>query len=560
MFCPNCGRNCGAERFCAGCGLKFQELLEKEPTEQPRMEDYGALYGKYMGSRGFIILNEDHLVIRHEINKKVTETTIPYDKLTKVLFFREQNWARSEYLLLRWEENENVPIPKWGWFFADETTIGGIYGLYMHYHIYHILALLAPSSAERGIVNREDGKAMIKELKDGIDLAPYFDKYNPYRDIAVKALRKNTGLKKKEAELVVQNYFDERQNALYAQDPNAAYRDLYIAKHRLTPENKTKSKELKNGIDLTAAYRKDSGNYNYSARSGGQVQELFAKAGTELSKAGENYGTPYGKYAGVHGFIILKEDHLVIRHEINKEVTETTIPYDKLTKVLFFREQNWARSEYLLLRWEENSDMPIPKWRWLFDDKTTIKDSCCMRALYHIYHILVLLAPNSAEIGVIDRVNNPAKIVALRKHLDLARYFEKYNPCRDIAAKALRKDTGLKKTEAELVIQSYFDERQRVLYAEDPNAACRDLYRAINKITPEKVAWEQKWKELYFSGTVFCPQCLSTEYTIGERGFDVRKSAIYGRVAPGAGLFAGFIGASDPMFVCRKCGHKWEPR
>ena len=554
MFCPNCGKDCGADRICAGCGMRFQEPLEKKRTDQPRVEkDYGMPYGKYAGVHGFIILNENHLVIRHEINKKVTETTIPYDKLTKVLLFREQNWARSEYLLLRWEGNSYIPIPEWGWLFNDKTTISGCGGKCVHYHIYHILVLLAPNSAEIGVIDRENNAAKIETLRKHVDLAPYFEKYNPCRDIAVKVLRENTGLKKKDAELVIQSYFDERQNALYAQDPNAAYRDLYRVKHRLTPENKIKSKELKNGIELTAAYRKDSGNYNYSARSDGQAQDLF-------TKAGENHGTPYGKYAGVHGFIILNEDHLIIRHEINKEVTETTIPYDKLTKVLFFREQNWARSEYLLLRWEGNSDMPIPKWRWLFDDKTTINDSCCMRALYHIYHILVLLAPNSAEIGVIDRVNNPAKIEALRKYVDLAPYFEKYNPCRDIAAKALRKDTGLKKKEAELVIQSYFDERQNVLYAQDPNAACRDLYRAINKITPARIEWEQKWKELYFSGTVFCPQCLSTKYTIGERGFDVRKSAIYGRVAPGAGLFAGFIGASDPMFVCRKCGHKWEPK
>lgn len=45
--------------------------------------------------------------------------------------------------------------------------------------------------------------------------------------------------------------------------------------------------------------------------------------------------------------------------------------------------------------------------------------------------------------------------------------------------------------------------------------------------------------------TLTCPKCGSSAVTIGERGYS---------------LLTGFIGSSQTMNRCGKCGYKWKPR
>ena len=65
---------------------------------------------------------------------------------------------------------------------------------------------------------------------------------------------------------------------------------------------------------------------------------------------------------------------------------------------------------------------------------------------------------------------------------------------------------------------------------------------SINIVTYEPKAENDVAINNHF--VVHCPQCGSTEYHAGARGFS---------------LVTGFIGSGKTVLTCLKCGHRWKP-
>ena len=228
--CPRCGGSLGVNR-----DLQERQSLNEERSSNRNENALGIPCGTYKGISGGIILNEENLCIWCSILGKKYETTFSYNKLTKILFIRTGDYLDKAYLLLRGEDNKDVPVPRWDHLCLDTTTVTFANNL-LFQHIYYLLTVLAPESAETEIINLSKGIRVEQTIVAGIDLEPYFQKYNPYRDVAVKALIKNMGLKKKDAKRLVEGYFDERQKALYAQNPDLVYEDLHMILKRMDPQ------------------------------------------------------------------------------------------------------------------------------------------------------------------------------------------------------------------------------------------------------------------------------------------------------------------------------------
>ena len=271
-------------------------------------------------------------------------------------------------------------------------------------------------------------------------------------------------------------------------------------------------------------------------------------------KVPEEYASriPSGEYKGISSKLILEREAVVIVRGGAVPKSMRRIPYGKIKAVKLLHTNNYINSEYLLIQGEEDDNLPLQKSHQWAAHPSVITFTCLTIVFFQLFHLLKLLTPPDTDFESIHG-GKPVDIP-----VDLAPYFERYNPCRGEAASRLKKALGMSMRAVTSCIDRYFDVRQQALYAEDPEAIFRDLDRAIRKVTPEKEDFEKKWMELRDSGKTFCPNCLSLDFGIGKRGFNFRKSAIYGRIAPGAGLLAGFDGAEDVMFVCRKCGHKWE--
>lgn len=271
-------------------------------------------------------------------------------------------------------------------------------------------------------------------------------------------------------------------------------------------------------------------------------------------KVPEEYASriPLGEYKGVSSKLILEREAVVIIKGGAVPKSMRRIPYGEIKAVKILHVNNFFNTGYMLIQGTVCDNLPLRRsYQWAAHPSVMIFAGTTI-VFFQLLHLLKLLTPPDTEFQMIHggrQVGMP---------VDLAPYFERYNPCRDDAAFQLKKDIRISLRAAISCINRYFDARQEALYAEDPELIFRDLDRAVRRVPPEKEEFEKKWMELYDSGKTFCPNCLSLDFGIGKRGFNFRKSAIVGRIAPGPGIFAGFDGAEDVMFVCRKCGHKWE--
>lgn len=84
---------------------------------------------------------------------------------------------------------------------------------------------------------------------------------------------------------------------------------------------------------------------------------------------------------------------------------------------------------------------------------------------------------------------------------------------------------GLSKSQAEVIAQKFHNE--------GVEATIYDSTAPVSFVNPKK----EKDK-------ICCPQCGSTEYHAGARGYS---------------LLTGFIGSGKTVLTCLKCGHRWKP-
>lgn len=138
--------------------------------------------------------------------------------------------------------------------------------------------------------------------------------------------------------------------------------------------------------------------------------------------------------------------------------------------------------------------------------------------------------------------------------VDMDEYFARFNPNKIAAIKAIVQETGMDMRQAKELVDREFARRQKMLYAAQPDAAMRDLKRALN---PKKAEHDERKAELDKQGVAYCPKCLSTSITGDKKGFGIGKAVVGASLAGGLGLMAGNIHAKKVRLTCMKCGHQW---
>ena len=103
MFCPNCGNNCGTDRFCSACG---QELFDKQVAFEPPV-------GTYEAKDGYLDVSYYTMTICKELPDQTLEKLMSFADVKDVRFRRATQSERG-YLAIR-EKNDYLPMPETQW-------------------------------------------------------------------------------------------------------------------------------------------------------------------------------------------------------------------------------------------------------------------------------------------------------------------------------------------------------------------------------------------------------------------------------------------------------------
>ena len=281
MFCPHCGNNCGDARFCPSCGTKLQQAaapavqsgewkvgmpcphcgatkldgdccafcgaqLQKSDAKVERTANYSSEIplGKYKGVNSSLTLYENVFILQRRVIFKNYKTEIPYDQIVSAIYIRP---LRSDfgYVVFRWQGNKDLPIGDMKAIDLDHTTIVvADYNEFELYHVFYALRAMAPSSACFRVEDTSEVDISTDIIGEKT-LDGMFEKYAPFRQPAIDALRKSVNIKAKQAKVIVDHAFDERQKIIYDADPKAAIRDLnYI----LAKEEEKREQERQEAI------------------------------------------------------------------------------------------------------------------------------------------------------------------------------------------------------------------------------------------------------------------------------------------------------------------------
>lgn len=206
MFCPNCGRNCGDDRFCADCGTRMPNSADAE-----KQQDLGAdlteitqkipagfpVKSSYIGERRtYLDLNETTLTVSPTGGYE-HRVTIAYDQIKHVVFMGPEGsgwFARSGVLLFRGEQQSHIPVPA-----PEKMQLDDIAVFFpaesapIFYHVYYILKLVAPKTARFEMIRRPGMVGKLDSLGLGIDFADLWERYALRRERAVEELQKSMG-------------------------------------------------------------------------------------------------------------------------------------------------------------------------------------------------------------------------------------------------------------------------------------------------------------------------------------------------------------------------------
>lgn len=298
---------------------------------------------------------------------------------------------------------------------------------------------------------------------------------------------------------------------------------------------------------------KDAGSANFCPHCGFDLRKTD----------GEELKVPVGKYQGTLGYIILDENAVTIHKKILFKTVERKIPYDQVAKVAF-GESGKSGGGFLCIRSADERNIP------LVDKKDAAVDETTVGFIYTANDAMRMVAEFLQKVaaGNAGRFEEPTVKVSIATEVaeeipkavdasavDLEPYFRDYAPNRLSAIKALMYDTGMDMRQAKDLIDRFFDEKQREIYASDPSAAMRDLKRALN---PKKAAFQEQKEALDSTGRAYCPKCLSTSITANQKGFGFVKGALGASVGLDVGLIAGGIGSKKMICTCLKCGYQWK--
>ena len=253
MFCPNCGNNCGDDRFCPSCGTQLQQtaapaaqsgewkvgmpcphcgatklegdccafcgaqlLVDKVETADNTDDSYEIPYGPYLGFGQTLHIAKEELVVEERKAFSKKRTHIPYNHITEIIY-KLSEWG-SPSIWFTYRSNGGVKKILFSCGSDDYSS--------RFYHLLFVLKMLVPSEALFTILLPQKETDILNRYVGRIDLDSYFIRYNPYRKQAALALRKEYAIKEKESYLLTDALFNIKQQELYEKFPEYAVRDL----------------------------------------------------------------------------------------------------------------------------------------------------------------------------------------------------------------------------------------------------------------------------------------------------------------------------------------------
>lgn len=314
----------------------------------------------------------------------------------------------------------------------------------------------------------------------------------------------------------------------------------------------------------------DCKNANFCPECGTDLRE---QKGTGSPDAPTGIVIPFGKYEGTLGYVELRDNDLLLHKKVFFKTLETIIPYGDIAAAAYKKAEGLG-SGYLAVRSRQDRFLPLADAFNAASDKTALTFGSMGNApMLQVYRCLQAFAeqncidcgqapeeatpcsatadaaPSSATAGAA-----PSSAAADAVSVDMDAYFQRFNPYKTAAIKALVQEQGMDLRQAKELVDREFARRQQALYAAQPELAARDFKRAI---APKKAARDERKAELDRQGVAYCPKCLSTSITANKKGFGIGKAVIGASLTGGLGLMAGNIGAQKVRLTCMKCGYQW---
>ena len=311
MFCPNCGNDCGAAKFCVKCGTKIEQaekeaawsvgmpcphcggtkldgnncascgarlqtaetqkkLLQdtKQKTEHQKALAAFPVNTSYIGTRKtYLDVNTSSITVSPTLGY-AHRTQILFEQLVAVIYMRPGRRGilmQNGVLLFRDQANKDTPIPDVRRMERDQlAVIVPPDKATIFYHVFQMLKTVAPSTARFQIITPESkirtGDASVQE----VDMDFFWNRYAPFRERAAKEIQAKYRIGYEAAMALVEREFDARQKVLYDAAPQNAVIDLDLVVNG-------KSKDIRNYNRLRNELRE--------ARAERELEELNRKVG-----------------------------------------------------------------------------------------------------------------------------------------------------------------------------------------------------------------------------------------------------------------------------------------
>lgn len=293
------------------------------------------------------------------------------------------------------------------------------------------------------------------------------------------------------------------------------------------------------------------------------------------AKTSVDMDIPIGKYNGTLGYVELRDTEIFIHKKVLFKTVETSIQYVDIAAVAYQKAKGLGTG-FLSIRSRQERFTPLADQSNAASDKTELVFGNQVNApMFQVYQFLQVFAEKNAiscaTADVPDQTVSSGSNPSLNTcpidmassdtvqpsdicSIDMDEYFERFNPNKIAAIKAIVREKGIDMRQAKELVDREFAHRQKIIYAAQPDAAMRDLKRALN---PQKAEWYERKAELDKQGIAYCPKCLSTSITGDKKGFGIGKAVVGAYLVGGLGLMAGNINAKKVRLTCMKCGYQW---
>jgi DNA-directed RNA polymerase subunit RPC12/RpoP len=195
--------------------------------------------------------------------------------------------------------------------------------------------------------------------------------------------------------------------------------------------------------------------------------QLIADVPQRKDEDWDSYEIPYRSFAvGMGTSLILNRDEMIIETKTFLSKDQTRIPYAHINE-----------AEYT--RTAEYTGKITFRWGWGNTDSLILynEDKCFF--YYQVFFIIKLLSPPGTQFKINCPSIDGEQMERFGKSVDLNGLFEKYAPCRELAAIELGAKCMISPEEARSFVHAFFDMRLKESYEADRRLAARDYNRMV---------------------------------------------------------------------------------